>query len=381
MSPKGESPKPADTSLVLVCGDDVYEVGLQCRRVITGWESAFPDAESEVVDAQAATVAEVSTAMRGLHLAMESLSLFGTGKIVWFRGASFLGSEGRLAKSAQIAKALDSLLELLQRADFEKTRLLISCSSIDRRKRLYKWLNRTGSTVSCESLAAMGDKGEGLACRVVEEIAKQADKTMAPDLVEQLVRWVGLDRRALVSETEKVILYTGDRKEITLPDLDATVCKTRQAKAFAFADAVADRSLANALARLDEEVWSLRTDRQKSEMGLLYGLIAKFRVMIMVKGLISRRVLRVERSFARFRSQLGALDGSRFPSDRRYNPLAQNPYVLFRAAGQAGRYEEPELVAAMATLLRCNTRMVSVADDPSSLLRECVIDIILGKGM
>lgn len=381
MSPKSESTEAGENPLVLVCGDDDYEVGLQCRRVLAEWQSACPDAENEVVDAQAATVAEVTTSMRGLHVALESLSLFGTGKIVWFRGASFLGSEGRLAKSTQTSKALDALLELLKRADFQKTRLLISCPSIDRRKRVYKWLNRNGRTVTCESLAAMGEKGEGLAYRVVEEAARDADKTIAPDLIEQLVRWVGLDRRALVSETQKVTLYVGDRQEISLSDLDATVCKNRQAKAFAFADAVADRSLTAALARLDEEVWSMRTDRQKSEMGLLYGLITKFRVMILVKGLISRGLLRVERNFARFRSQLSALDSSRFPSDRRYNPLSQNPYVLFRAASQAGRYHEPELVAAMATLLRCNTRMVSVADDPSSLLRECVIDIILGKGM
>jgi DNA polymerase III delta subunit len=173
-------------------------------------------------------------------------------------------------------------------------------------------------------------------------------------------------------------LHTGERSEVTIEDVEATVTKTRQAKAFAFSDAVADRKLNSALLRLDEEIWSMRTDRQKSEMGLLYGLISKFRNMLLVKDLVVQGRLRAERSFASFRSQLASLDKDGFPSDRRFNPLSQNPYVIFRTVAQVGHYKQSELVRALASLMACNTRLISVGDDPSSILRECVIDIILG---
>ena len=123
----------------------------------------------------------------------------------------------------------------------------------------------------------------------------------------------------------------------------------------------------------------MRTDRQKSEMGLLYGLISKFRNMLMVKDLVVRGRLREERSFGAVKSQLSSLRGDEFPEDRRFNPLGQNPYVIFRTLLQVKNYRQRELVDALAMLMDCNVRLVSAGDNPGSVLRDCIIGIILGR--
>ena len=41
------------------------------------------------------------------------------------------------------------------------------------------------------------------------------------------------------------------------------------------------------------------------------------------------------------------------------NPLAFNPYVLYKALPQVKRYAGAELIRAMDLLLRCNQRLVS----------------------
>ena len=369
----------SNAPLVVVYGDDDLEVRSQCSKVMDRWRAELPNVDPESVDGNASTVKEMAGSVSAVTASLETLSLFGDGKLVWFRNCNFLGSEGRVAQSRSTGEALDGLLESLKRCDWNSTRFLLSCNSIDKRKRFYKWIQKSGDLIACDSLASQGDRGEGIAIRLIQEQCREAGKTMAGNLAEQLVRWVGLNRRALVSECEKAILHSGDSSEIGEHDVQATVTKTRQAKAFAFADAVADRNLRNALLCLDEELWAMRTDRQKSEMGLLYGLISKFRNMLLVKDLVVQGKLRVERSFASFRSQLSSINKAGFPSDRRFNPLSQNPYVIFRVIAQVGNYRQSELVNSLSALMECNTRLVSVGDDAGSLLRECVINIILGK--
>ena len=379
MSPAADASSDLCAPLVLVFGDDDFEVRSQVSLVMARWAQELPDVEPEFVDGNASNVKEVADAINQLKLGLETLSLFGSGKVVWFRNCNFLAAEGRVAQASSTADAVEGLLELLKGMDWGQTRLLISASGVDKRKRFYKWFQKNGSVQACQSLEAQGERGVGLAVELVSRAITQSGKRIAPRTVDTFVEWVGLDRRALMSEIEKAILHSGDQDEVTLDDVEATVTKNRQAKAFAFADAVADRKLAVALSRLDEELWSMRTDRQKSEMGLLYGLISKFRNMLMVKDLVVRGRLREERSFGAVKSQLSSLRGDEFPEDRRFNPLGQNPYVIFRTLLQVKNYRQRELVDALAMLMDCNVRLVSAGDNPGSVLRDCIIGIILGR--
>ncbi len=377
MTSQSQPESDVTSSLVLVFGDDDFEIKNKSSSIIEKWRRDLPDAEFEPIDGNASSVAEVSRSVASLSSSLESLSLFGETKIIWFRNCNFIGSEGRLAQSKSSSETVDHLLGVLKRCDWSQTRLVISSDGVDKRRRFYKWLQKNALIHACESLTAQGDEGYEIAVGLVRSQCSESSKRVRPDVAEQLVRWVGLDRRSIVSETEKAILHAGSQDEVSLEDVEATVVKSRQAKAFAFADAVAERKLDQALKRLDEELWAMRTDRQKSEMGLLYGLISKFRNMLMVKDLVLQGRLRAERNFASFRSQLKSIDSSGFPDDRRFNPMSQNPYVIFRTVSQVGHYSQAELVRALSGLMECNTRLISVGDDASALLRQCVIDIVL----
>jgi DNA polymerase III delta subunit len=53
-----------------------------------------------------------------------------------------------------------------------------------------------------------------------------------------------------------------------------------------------------------------------------------------------------------------------------------NPYVLFRAIGQARNYTQAELVAAMDLLLQCNQQLISRSLDPSLVLQQALVRIV-----
>lgn len=382
MTPKDRQVNSNYQSLVFVCGDDDFEVKVQCRRLLDCWKNEDANVEFEIVDGQASKTKEALDRISALKEALETFPLFGSGKSVWFRHCNFLGEEGRLGDSEDVKNALEDLLVSLKKCDWETTRLLISATSVDKRKRLYKWLRQAGEVIFCKSLA-MQDKGKAselIALDLIETEVRRSSKVIQREVAQLIVQLVGLDRGTLVSECEKAILHSGDSEEVARSDVEATVSPARQAEAFEFVDAVVKRDLRQALDRLEDEIWSMKTDTKKSELGLLYGLASKFRTLLLVKDAMERGLLRPERDFSRFQSQIKSLDKSMFSKDRRFNLLLQHPFVIFKAIEEVGRYREAELIRILEALLEANQKMVFVSTDPTSVLRECVIKIVLEDG-
>ncbi len=141
-------------------------------------------------------------------------------------------------------------------------------------------------------------------------------------------------------------------------------------------DALGDRQLARLLRCLDEELWETRRDPQHNEIGLLYGLISKVRVLIFAREMMAQKWIRPETDYNRFKSQLSRVPADALPEDKKFNPLAMNPYVLFRATGQALNYTQAELVAAMDLLLECNLKLISRSLDPSLVLQQELVRIV-----
>ena len=63
------------------------------------------------------------------------------------------------------------------------------------------------------------------------------------------------------------------------------------------------------------------------------------------------------------------------PADRRFNPLALNPYVLYKALPQVKHYRPDELVRAMDLLLDCNRRLVGSRLDEALVLQQALLAI------
>jgi len=180
----------------------------------------------------------------------------------------------------------------------------------------------------------------------------------------------------LTSEMEKLILYAGARTRIEAGDVAVIVTRNKQARAFALGDALGDRDLAAVLHCLDEELWEIRRDSKRNEIGLLYGLISKVRALLLAGEMMARGWLKPGTDFNRFKAQLARVPSDGLPEDRKFNPLAINPFVLFRALGQSRHYTQAELIQAMDLLLECNQKLVSRNLDPSLLLQQTLIQIV-----
>jgi DNA polymerase III delta subunit len=64
------------------------------------------------------------------------------------------------------------------------------------------------------------------------------------------------------------------------------------------------------------------------------------------------------------------------PDDKRFNPLAGHPFVVFKTFNQSANYELPELVRAMDLLLGANVKLVSSGLDDAMVLQQALVDIV-----
>ena len=186
--------------------------------------------------------------------------------------------------------------------------------------------------------------------------------------------------RQLNNEIEKLALYLGARADIDVGDVTTMVTRNKQARAFALGDALGDRDLPRLLRRLDEELWEMKFDRQKSEIGLLYGLITKVRAMIFLKEMLREGWLGQEVDYGRFKARLERIPSTALPEDKRFNPLAMNPYVLFKAMPATRQYSIDELVRAMDLLLACNQQLIFSQQDEAIVLQRTLMRIAGSRG-
>lgn len=358
----------------LVCGEDEFSVKQRARQIYQEWTTELGGLDHEIIDATVANSGEALKVLARLREALQTLPFFGSGKVVWLRDCNFLGDE-RAANAQAVTETLAELAQELKDFSWKNVRLLVSAGKVDKRKTFFKALDKLGQV---ENLAGWSvddrdwaDRAEALARNAIT--ARQ--KEISDEALAELVSRVGPFPRQLESEIEKLCLYVGDQKQIQTADVSAICTRNKTARAFALGDALGDRDLPRLLRRLDEELWELKFDSQKSEIGLLYGLIAKVRSLLLLKEMLREGWLKPDSDFPRFKAQLERVPAGQLPADRRFNPLALNPYVLYKALPQVGRYTEAELVRAMDLLLQCNRQLVSSSLDEALVLQQALVQI------
>jgi DNA polymerase III subunit delta len=367
-------------ALALICGDDEFAVKQRAKEIYQMWSEELGGMDHEIIDASVSNSGDALIAIAKLREALNTLPFFGSGKVVWLRDCHFLGDE-RAASAQAVTETLNEVADELKNFKWQNVRLLISAGKVDKRKTFFKTLDKIGSVENFAALSA-DDKDWVERAEVAARTAiRDRKKEISEEALSELVSRVGPNARQLETEIEKLSLFTGDRKKIEFADV-ATICsQNKTAKAFALGDALGDRDLPRLLKRLDEELWETKFDSKKSEIGLLYGLIGKIRAMLLLKEMLREGWIKPVNDYNNFKSQLERVPKDKLPEDKKFNPLALNPYVLYKALPQVKKYSQGELVRAMDLLLCCNQRLVSSGLDESLVLQQALVQIVAAQAV
>ncbi|HEU5395831.1 MAG TPA: DNA polymerase III subunit delta [Verrucomicrobiae bacterium] len=370
MPPATPQPLP-----VLICGDDEFAVKERARKIYQDWCGELGGMDHEVIDAGVSNSGDALTAIGRLREALQTLPFFGSGKAIWFRDCNFLGDE-RAASTAAVTEALNDLAAELKGFVWQSVRLLISAGKVDKRKTFYKTIDKIGAVETFSAWSAEDKDWMERAEMAARSLLRERKKEISEPALAELIARVGPNPRQLAGETEKLCLFAAARPKIELGDVEAVCSRNKTARAFALGDALGDRNLAQLMRCLDEELWEMKFDSQKSEIGLLYGLISKVRVMLLLKEMVREGWVKAEADYSRFKSQLERVPENAFPADKKFNPLAMHPWMLHRALGQSKNYSRAELVRAMGLLLDCNRKLVSSGLDEALVLQQMLVQVV-----
>jgi DNA polymerase-3 subunit delta len=121
---------------------------------------------------------------------------------------------------------------------------------------------------------------EGEAVRWIGEYCATRDVKIDADGARELVDALGGDMMTISNELEKLILYVGEKKRISLGDVETMVLSAKQRSLYELTDAISLKDRVRALEILDAILSS--GDGEEAAIGHLYMLAKTFRQMLVI---------------------------------------------------------------------------------------------------
>ncbi len=195
---------------------------------------------------------------------------------------------------------------------------------------------------------------EGVAVRWIGEYCASRGVTMDSDGARELVDALGSDMMMISNELEKLILYVGEKKRITLGDVETMVLAAKQRSLYELTDAISAKDRVRALEVLDAMLSS--GDGEDAAIGHIYMLAKTFRQMLVIQ----------ERNVRDQRMLWAALwQGFRVP------PFAADDIIK-----QARRYKSKrELTRAIRLVAKSDLALRSNPPGKRLVLEKLVLDL------
>jgi len=228
----------------------------------------------------------VLAAVRSLN----TYALLESGKVVSLLDSSFFSAtQKETAPSDKIPKersvsgdAAEILIATLTDKFPDKHYLIMTAVNVDKRRRLYKVIEKAGLVVDCSV-----PQGDRQADRVAQDavlresmrgLLSKHDKKLEPSAFEALCDMTGFDIRTFQNNLSKLIDYVGNRRNITIEDVSIALERTKQDPVYAFTNALSQKDVGNALFYMD----SLLSNGYH-ELQLLTAAINQVRRLIVIK--------------------------------------------------------------------------------------------------
>ena len=195
---------------------------------------------------------------------------------------------------------------------------------------------------------------EGDAVKWAIETANSEGVKLDTDAARELVDSLGGDMMMVANELEKLILFVGDKKRVTLGDVETMVLAAKQRSFYELTDAISARDRTRALSVLDA---ILNTgDGDEAAIGHLYMLSRTFRQMLVI----------IERNVRDSRALWQALwQGFRVP-----------PFAAEDIIRQARRFKSRrELTSAIRRIARADLALRSNPVSKRLILENLVLDL------
>src|SRR5437763_8108010 len=333
-APKAKA-KTAESNIHAVVGSDESEV----KRVAAELAAKLTPPEAgefgiEVIDACADNVDQAVSRIRSAIEALQTLPFFGGAKLVWFKNANCL-ADSVIGRSAAVQGALEELAEVFEAGLGQDVTFLISGTETDKRRSFYKTLAKRAEVQVIDRLDSSRAGWEEEATEIVRRKVKARKLQFDDDALDLFVLLTGGDTRQIENELEKIDLYCGHERRVTVEQVRELVPLSRAGVIFELGNAMAACDLERALMLVKRLL-----DQGETAIGiLLVAILPTVRNLLLAKDLMERHRLSRPHAPFTFISAINRLPQSATEHLPRKKDGTINGYALGIAAQNAHRFE------------------------------------------
>jgi len=351
-------------NVYLFFGNDEYLAGLNARKQV---DQLCPEAEQvlslETIDGSVDKIDDAVAAIDQCVAAFRTLGLFGGKKVVWLRDASFL-KNAVIMKNEQVKHLLSELAADLKAGLAEDQFLVITAPGIDKRSAFFKALKDVAE-ISEYDIPERDYEARPMALKRAVSLFKREGYSIDAAAADAFIEKVGFETRQIMSEVEKMVLYKGPEKNISLDDVQAITSAASEAIVWDFSDAVAERKLGDAIRLFRQLLFQKQT-----AIGLIIQLEGLFQNLLRFREYMDAGWLRMNGSRIQWSSDPEL--------DDYFSEMADDPRKMhwFRAgkfANQAAAYSVKRLAASKRLVVDTHERMVSGGSIPHELMFETLL--------
>lgn len=325
----------------------------------------------DTIDGTADNADQAVLRLRQTKEAIQTLPFFGGQKLVWLKNVNFL-ADTVTGRSAAVQEALEEFKVFLDRGLPEGVHFLLSASEVDKRRSFYKSLGKFAKVEQFDRIDTSRSGWEQDVQAIAHRLAAELDLKFDLEALEVFVRLAGADGRQIRNELQKIDVYLGEQRTVTVEVVRALVAKSTSGVIWELGTSLSKRQLGESLALLEQLIFQGETP-----IGILYAaIIPTVRNLLVTKDLLVRHGIRPPQAPFHFTSILSKLPEQAIRHLPRRKDGGINAYALGLAACEAHRFELAELVEALQACLKANIQLVTTQLEPKLILSHLLVKII-----
>jgi len=278
-------------------------------------------------------------------------------------------------------KSSEAALEEIILSSFpEQTFLIFTAASVDKRKKIFKAVEKQGRVVEC--VVPREKRGATLEKGFFEDQVRRSlhgcEKTINPRAMQLMHSRAGGDLRQLHAEIDKLVAFVGDRKEINVQDVETLFDDSHEAEFFEFTNALRSTDLAKCLPALHRNLRIVSHPLQT--LAIITNDIRRLMVARELLFSAFRETWKPGISYDSFVPILrkALQDDTRAKEKGTYNLLSMNEYALFNLLKVAQKFTMERLLGIMEAILDADVLLKSSrlgARSPQIILERVVYTI------
>ena len=351
-----------------VGGSDDFLVGRLGRERFDAMAAEVTDEYArEIINGFSGNVGEVEAAVNRFRESVQTVSMFGGKRVVWFKDINFLADTvtGRAESTLKLVEDLQQILEALNP---DETAVLLTAAPIDKRRSFPKWCEK-----NADYALAGGDgdnAAEALAGVVLSE-ARELGAKFAPGAIELLLAKVGANTRLLVEETRKLATHAKEGAAIEEADVADLIANTAEGDFFEAAEAFFSGDLKWTLAALRRHFFTGGDARP-----VISALQNRNRILLQVRARIDSGDCRLGPRGLDGMPKAQASHGAKFvgaTEKSSYNLFSQNAWYVGKLAGSAKLPTLRRLIDNQQDFIVAFEEIVQRPHEQEEVLRELAV--------